>query len=72
MLATPRNMDLLRKKDGEAISAKGVFAYSPNTGEEYSASPGDYWDAKPDEPLKDAAGEPMILCRRRSTIEVVA
>jgi hypothetical protein len=38
-----------------------AVAYSPHTGEEYSASPGDYWQHPPEEPLRDEVGEPMLL-----------
>ncbi len=43
----------------------GVLAYSPTTGEEYSANPGDYWDHELDSPLTDSNGAAMILVTRR-------
>ena len=43
----------------------GVFAYSPATGEQYSANPNDYfWLTDADGPLTDSEGEPMILGTR--------
>jgi hypothetical protein len=69
MLATPANMERLRRASGDAIAAPGVVAYSLNTGEQCSASPGDYWDRSPNEPLRDAVGEPMLLGRIRRTFE---
>ena len=45
----------------------GVFAYSPGTGEEYSADPGDYWDAGRGWTMKDAGGEPMVLVTKKTT-----
>lgn len=38
-----------------------VVAYSPTTGEEFSANPSDYWNAPPEFVLKDHDGDPMIL-----------
>ena len=62
--ATPKNMEALRKESGEPICAPGVVAVSLETGEEYSASPGDYWEAPDDEALLDSAGRPMVLAHR--------
>jgi hypothetical protein len=56
MLATPKNMSL--------YADDTVIAYSPLTGEETSATAGDYWMMRFDEPLLDSEGEPMILARR--------
>lgn len=56
MIATVANM---RK-----ILDDQVFAYSRETGEEYSANPGDYWDKSDDYTLKDEISEPMVLVRR--------
>jgi hypothetical protein len=53
---------------GERICAPGVFTYSPTTGEQYSASPGDYWNHPDDQPLKDSEGSPMILASERTEI----
>lgn len=64
--ATPANMKKLIKKAGQPIAVPGVFAWSPYTDEEYSASPGDYWDRDPDAPLLDSDGNAMVLVRRVS------
>jgi hypothetical protein len=48
---------------------RDVFAYSPVTHEEYSATPGDYWTMPDDEPLLDQDGVPMILVRRTCNID---
>ena len=37
------------------------LAYSPETGEEYSANPADYFNAPEDWVMRDSAGNPMIL-----------
>lgn len=43
----------------------GVFAYDPLSGEEYSADPNDYWDARHlDIPLTSSEGNPMYLVRK--------
>ena len=62
-LATPRNM---RIHEGY-----GVVAYSPATGEEYSATPGDYWNMPDDECLTDSEGNEMILGVRYSGVEAI-
>jgi len=56
-LATIENMELY-------AGVPGVFAYSRETGEEYSANPGDYWNASAGWTMTDSEGEPMILCKR--------
>jgi hypothetical protein len=43
---------------------EGVIAWSPTTGEEYSADPGDYFMLGDDDMLKDDGGEPMLLVHR--------
>jgi hypothetical protein len=68
ILATPRNM----KRFDDVY---GVMAYSRTTGEEYSASSGDYWNRAEDEPLVDESGDPMVLVVRVSNmvdVDVVA
>jgi hypothetical protein len=42
---------------------EGTVAISPVTGEEYSATPGDYWDAPLNYCLTDSDGNEMILVR---------
>jgi hypothetical protein len=49
----------------------GVFAYSPNTGEECSADPYDYFTLGPDDFLTDELGEPMVLVRRHTEYIVI-
>lgn len=48
--------------------AEGVFAYSPFTGEESSANPGDYFWLGEDDPLIDSLGQAMILATRSTRI----
>jgi hypothetical protein len=50
---------------------KGVFAYSPTTGEEASADPSDYFWLPEGEPLVDEYDEPMILVTRHSVLTEV-
>jgi hypothetical protein len=54
-LATVANMREAEKRGKRAV------AFSPNTYEQYSATPGDYWQHAEDEPLVDSEGTPMIL-----------
>lgn len=76
-LATPRNMAAFEaanpsrsypQSDGGRIVIEGrrAVAVSLSTGEEYSASSGDYWSAPADEPLRDRDGEPMLLVTRHT------
>jgi hypothetical protein len=58
-LATVANMRRL-----EGAGDRDVFAFSPTTGEQYSATAGDYWNRPDDEPLTGEDGEPMVLARR--------
>lgn len=66
-LATPANM---REVESHQYpnARRHVFAYSPTSGEEYSATAEDYWNLPDDEPLRDANGEPMILAHRVTSI----
>lgn len=63
MIANRVNMEQV-----EAGGVRGVFAYSPLTGERYSATPGDYWNMPPTEALTDEHGEPMILATEETRI----
>lgn len=73
-LATPANMRewerlhpsrKIQTPDGSArIEGARCFAYSPNTGEEYSATAGDYYNRPDDQPIRDKLGEPMVLAVR--------
>ncbi len=49
----------------------GVVAWSPETDEEYSANPRDYWADDPLLPLVDSKGNEMFLVRRITTIEPI-
>lgn len=60
VLATPAHM--------KAHATPGLFAHSFRTGERYSATPGDYWNRPPHEPLLDSEGEPMVLAFERVEI----
>ena len=71
-LATPHNMRAFEDANPRRaipqsngctvrIEPRRAVALSFSTGEEYSASSGDYWQLPDDEPLRDADGEPMLL-----------
>lgn len=49
----------------------GIMAWSPDTGEEYSANPGDYFLMADDDVLRDEHGEPMLLAYRATTMVVL-
>lgn len=49
----------------------GVMAWSLDTGEEYSADPGDYFLLSDDAVLRDEHGEPMLLACRVTTMIVL-
>jgi hypothetical protein len=59
---------LVNMRAVEAQETAGVFAFSPYTGERYSANPADYFGAPLDdnEPLRDLEGEPMLLVFERT------
>jgi hypothetical protein len=63
MLATIENMQAWAGPDN-----RDVFAYSPTTGEQFSADAADYWNAPAGWAMTDSEGEPMILARRVETI----
>jgi hypothetical protein len=66
-LATPANMRAF--EDAQAPNVpRTCFAYSPTTGERYSATPGDYLAQPDDEPLRDLNGDPMVLAREGATM----
>lgn len=67
-LATPANMRRFAElhpgrvlPNGGRVEGRRCFAFSPLTGEQYSASAGDYWTQGDDNPLRDSDGEAMIL-----------
>ncbi len=66
--ATIANMKALCKKHNQPIAVPGVFAYSFETGEESSASPGDYFMLDDDYCLKDTEENEMFLVRRQSNV----
>jgi hypothetical protein len=66
-LATPANMRDVESRQ-YPNARRHVFAFSPTSGEEYSATPDDYFAQPDDEPLRDANGEPMILATRQTII----
>lgn len=49
-----------------------MIAYSPGTGEEYSANPADYWNVGTGFTLRDSEGNAMFLVRRVTTYADVA
>jgi hypothetical protein len=66
MIAMIENMEKLAK-----AGVRGVMAWSPLTGEEYSATAADYWQAPAGWTMLDAEGEPMLLVREVRTMEDV-
>ena len=48
-------------KNMKKYEGRGTLAYSPHTGEEYSATPGDYWNAPESWVMKDSRGNKMYL-----------
>lgn len=71
MIATIENMRKARDNGYGLPGYPSCFAYSPTSHEEFSADPGDYWDAPPDWTMTDANGEPMVLVTRRTIIEEI-
>jgi hypothetical protein len=72
-LATPSNMRAFEEANparqlpnGATILGRSCFAWSPVTGEQYSATAGDYFAQPDDEPLRDSEGQPMILAVTRT------
>lgn len=72
-LATPANMRAVEAANpsrpaegGGTIMGRRAVAFSPLTGEECSASAGDYWNLPDDAPLIDSEGEPMVLVFERT------
>lgn len=50
---------------------RGVLAWSPTTGEEFTAHPGDYFTRGMEWIIEDENGEPMILVRRVTQMVIV-
>lgn len=70
LLATPENM-----KACEDAGVVGVVAYSPTTGEEYSATSGDYWQWPKDRVMVGVDDAPMylaIVTRNVKIVDVIA
>ena len=57
--ATKKNMDELYPRYHDSL-----VMYSPYTGEQYSADPGDYWEAASSRRFKDRTGHIMRLVVR--------
>ena len=62
-LATIKNMKKYYRSN--------IIAWSPITGEQYSANHRDYWAMKDDKCLKDSEGNDMILARKIKMIEPI-
>lgn len=69
---TDKNLDL--NEEGEVLATVGnmeeyaaqehhgrLIVWSPQTGEQFSATPGDYFAGESGEPLRDGMGDEMIL-----------
>lgn len=67
IIATRANMKRAAVDPGKA---KAAFAYSPSTGERYSANPHDYTWLTGD-PLTDSNGDPLVLAVLRDEVEVL-
>lgn len=66
-LATPANMRRFEQEHPRThphIEPVRAIAWSPATGEEFSATSGDYWNVPDDMPLLDEREEPMLLVVR--------
>jgi hypothetical protein len=50
---------------------RGVVMYSPKTGEQYSATPGDYWQVSPKYVFKGEKGAALYLGKPFSGIEPI-
>jgi hypothetical protein len=63
--ATVSNIRRLEQQLGQSLHNAGIVAYSPRTGETFSACAGDYFAADPDAILKDSRRGHCVLARRR-------
>jgi hypothetical protein len=68
MRATPANMKRLCEKHDQPIAVPGVVAHSYETGETFSASPGDYFLMDDNECLVDSEGNEMVLVNEVRTV----
>lgn len=64
MDATVHNMRLVSDRPG-------VFAYDPDTGDRWSATPGDYFYMPENEPLRNDAGNVLLLAQEIREIELL-
>jgi hypothetical protein len=71
MRATPINMRRLCDQHQEPIAVPGVRAYSFETGESCSASPGDYFMMDQSDCLKDSEGNEMVVVRETHAVAMV-
>ena len=53
------------------VQDTGALAYSPVTGEEFSANPSDYFWLAENDVLQDSEGNPMILVRLISYLQKI-
>lgn len=66
LLATTENM-----RECERAGVSGLIAYSPTTGEECSATSGDYWFLPADRCLVGTDDRPMYLAIVRRQVSIV-
>jgi hypothetical protein len=71
MRATPTNMKRLCAQHNQPIAVPGVVAHSFETGETFSASPGDYFLRDENECLTDSEGNEMVLVKETRTVVMV-
>jgi hypothetical protein len=71
MRATPANMRRLCVQHNQPIAVPGIVAHSFETGETFSASPGDYFLMTDNDCLTDSEGNEMMLVRETRTVVMV-
>ncbi len=71
MRATPANMKRLLDQHNQPIAVPGVVAYSYETGETFSATPGDYFLRDDNDCLIDSEGNEMVLAKETRTVVMV-
>ena len=71
MRATPATMKRLCLKHNQPIAVPGVVAYSYETGETFSATPGDYFLLGENECLTDSEGNEMVLVKEVRSVVMV-
>lgn len=60
-MSTERTIATIENMREAESRGKRCMAYSPNTGEQFSATSADYFNLPEGKPLVDADGEPLIL-----------